>query len=88
MRFSVANWTFLFLLLICLIFFERALWHAEQEYKRLNEKKESLLQKIAAAKKERETLHLMIQSQNDPAWIELVLRQHLGVIPDGFKPLP
>lgn len=32
---------------------------------------------------EREELALQIQSQGDPDWIEMVLKQRLGVVPDG-----
>lgn len=32
----------------------------------------------------REDLHLRIASQNDPAWIEMILMRDLGVVPEGF----
>lgn len=32
----------------------------------------------------KEDLQLMIASQNDPAWIEMVLIRQLGVVPEGF----
>jgi hypothetical protein len=32
----------------------------------------------------REDLELRIASQNDPAWIEMVLVRDLGVVPEGF----
>ena len=32
----------------------------------------------------REDLELRIASQNDPAWIEMVLIRDLGVVPEGF----
>jgi hypothetical protein len=32
----------------------------------------------------REDLELRIASQNDPAWIEMVLMRDLGVVPEGF----
>lgn len=32
---------------------------------------------------EKEDLLLKINSQNDPAWIELMLMQELGVVPEG-----
>lgn len=40
-------------------------------------------EKIIAAL-EREDLMLRIQSQNDPAWIEMVLMRDLGVVPEGW----
>lgn len=32
---------------------------------------------------EQEDLSLQIHSQNDPAWVELVLKKKLGVVPEG-----
>ncbi|MBX7065992.1 MAG: hypothetical protein K1X28_02055 [Parachlamydiales bacterium] len=32
----------------------------------------------------KEDLQLRIASQNDPAWIEMVLIRELGVVPEGF----
>jgi hypothetical protein len=32
----------------------------------------------------RENLQLRIASQNDPAWIEMILMRDLGVVPEGF----
>ena len=42
----------------------------------LKQEKERLLQ-------EKEELLLNIESQNDPAWIELTLMKGLGLVPDG-----
>lgn len=36
------------------------------------------------ALQEKEELHLRIASQNDPAWIEMILMRDLGVVPEGF----
>jgi len=41
------------------------------------------LDKLLALQK-REDLELRIASQNDPAWIEMVLIRDLGVVPEGF----
>lgn len=32
----------------------------------------------------KEDLELKLASQNDPAWIEMVLIRELGVVPEGF----
>jgi hypothetical protein len=32
---------------------------------------------------EQEELLLQIQSQSDPAWVEMVLKRNLGLVPDG-----
>jgi hypothetical protein len=36
------------------------------------------------ALQKREDLELRIASQNDPAWIEMILMRDLGVVPEGF----
>jgi hypothetical protein len=36
------------------------------------------------ALQKREDLQLRIASQNDPAWIEMILMRDLGVVPEGF----
>ncbi len=38
----------------------------------------------AIAIQEREDLQLRLQSQSDPAWIEMVLMRDLGVVPEGW----
>jgi len=43
----------------------------------LQQEKQIMLEK-------KEQLSLALASQNDPAWIELVLLRELGVVPDGF----
>lgn len=37
-----------------------------------------------AALQNREELALALASQDDPAWIEMVLMRDLGVVPEGF----
>ena len=32
---------------------------------------------------ERDELQLQVDSQDDPAWIEMLLKQKLGVVPEG-----
>lgn len=36
------------------------------------------------ALQKKEDLQLRIASQNDPAWIEMILMRDLGVVPEGF----
>ena len=33
---------------------------------------------------QRDDLQLRIASQNDPAWIEMIMMRDLGVVPEGF----
>ena len=48
----------------------------ESRLQQLNSEKQYLLQ-------EREELLLNIQSQSDPAWVELTLMKGLGLVPEG-----
>lgn len=43
-----------------------------------------LEEKIAAAEIKREELQREINSQSDPAWIELTLMRILGLVPEGY----
>lgn len=37
-----------------------------------------------AVSQEREDLALQLQSETDPAWIEMLLMKDLGVVPEGW----
>lgn len=37
-----------------------------------------------AALQEKDDLQLRIASQNDPAWVEMVLMREIGVVPEGW----
>jgi hypothetical protein len=37
-----------------------------------------------AISQEKEDLQLRLASQNDPAWIEMVLMREMGVVPEGW----
>lgn len=49
-------------------------------HQRLASMRELKLQEL----EKRQQLELCIASQNDPAWIEMVLMRDLGVVPEGF----
>ena len=44
----------------------------------------ALQQKKELALQEKEELSLILASESDPSWIELVLLRELGVVPEGF----
>lgn len=54
----------------------KAIVALESHLQQLNNEKQYLLQ-------EREELLLNIQSQSDPAWVELTLMKGLGLVPEG-----
>lgn len=77
-------WTVLFCALCCLFTYrshyqiDRAEGHdLEQRLMRLEQRKSEF-------SGDREELHSQIQSQSDPAWVEMVLMRELGVVPEGW----
>ena len=76
-------WVVLFCVAVGLIHF-----HFMKEKKSalylLNSRLEEMEQEKWAALQKREELLLCIGSQNDPAWIEMLLMRDLGVVPEGF----
>lgn len=46
-------------------------------------KVEQLEADLYAAMEEQEDLLLQIESQSDPAWIELLIKKYLGMVPSG-----
>jgi hypothetical protein len=75
-------WTILFFL-ICLFAYDQAAKRRGREEQKLREK----FQQLGAAKQEalfkQEELKREIASQDDESWIELILMQKLGLVPEG-----
>jgi hypothetical protein len=76
------GWVCLFLLCTA-ITLERALKHVQEEYQILDERWVKLKEQKEAAQSKQEQLKRNINSQSDPAWIELVLKRELGLTPEG-----
>ncbi len=75
-------WVFAFVGLLSL-FYMHGIYHKRQEYTELKGRMKALEKDRLLALEEQKELLLQIQSQNDPAWIELVLKRSLGMVPDG-----
>lgn len=75
-----AAWT-----LFCVICLEYALQARENEYKELQSERISLQLQRDQAVLLHASLQQEINSQTDPAWIELVLMKKLGLVPEGQK---
>jgi hypothetical protein len=63
--------------------YEQAFYHWKNEYFRLKRRSEIIQEQKNQALLLRERLLLQINSQSDPEWIELVLMQGLGLVPEG-----
>lgn len=71
------SWT-----LLCAICAEYALQARNREYKELQYERMSLEQHLQEALILNKKLMQQINSQEDPAWIELVLMRKLGLVPE------
>lgn len=78
------KWGFTFFFLAAtLIGLELALKNEESDAKSLESQLLSLKEKINSAEIHRDYLMRQINSQSDPAWIEMVLKKELGLVPEG-----
>lgn len=77
-------WLFLFVLL-CFSLYEKGLRRKDSDFQALMMEHDQLRQERAAELVKKENLELQLSSQNDPAWVELVLMRELGVVPEGQK---
>ncbi len=68
---------------ICFGFYSQAMYKKSKTYSELQEKILDLESLKIRLKSEHENLALQIQSQNDPEWIEMILKQRLGVVSEG-----
>src|SRR4051794_9770863 len=75
-------WTILFFL-ICLFSYDQAAKRRVREEEKLISKFNQLTLKVEEAKIFQDELKIQIASQGDESWIELVLMQKLGLVPEG-----
>lgn len=81
-----AFWTFWWVclaILITLIVLEQGLKTLDFEREQLRQQHIQLQQEKEKAASLRDTLKLQINSQSDPAWVELTLKKGLGMVPEG-----
>lgn len=77
-------WVIAFVVASCLIYSQSiqkkkaALFELERRFQLLEQEKNLVL-------KQQEELMLQVQSQNDPAWIEMTLMKGLGLVPEGQR---
>lgn len=78
------SWSVAFILL-CAICLEKALQENYKEYEKLETMRISLEKQIQSAAETKDELVREINSQSDPAWVELTLMKKLGLVPEGQK---
>lgn len=79
-----SNWWVLLFCSLNIFVFAHAIHGKKKEVQTILERIDSLEFEKDQSLGTREELQLRISSQNDPAWIEMVLMQELGVVPEGF----
>lgn len=75
-------WTAL-LVLFCYGFYLHAMHKKKALYAELKSKESQLEKQLYSAVDQRENLLLQIESQEDPAWMEMLIKKHLGMVPFG-----
>lgn len=76
-------WAFLFLTLISVFYFH-FYNQKKTSLRELGMRLELMERQKMLALNTQEELELRIASQDDPAWIEMILMRDLGVVPEGF----
>jgi hypothetical protein len=77
------SWWVILFALICYMLFERGLQSQNIEYSRLENLRSELEKQKKSAMALQQRLLLEINSQSDPAWVELVLMKGLGLLKEG-----
>ena len=77
------TWWVIVFVAFCAALYLQAMRQKEREYQEMNVRLESLQQEKVFALLQNEELLLQIQSQSDPAWVEMVLKRNLGMVPEG-----
>lgn len=82
----IKKWALMFLFITgAFITLEVAIKNVEEERINLINELENLKIALEKVKKDQIDLARQVNSQNDPAWIEIVLKKELGLVPEGQK---
>ncbi|MCB1112099.1 MAG: hypothetical protein H7A37_09095 [Chlamydiales bacterium] len=76
-----SSWVILYLL-VCGILYEQGLGIWNREYETLSTQLTKLNKEKELALMEQKDLQLRVNSQSDPAWVELILMRELGLAPE------
>lgn len=79
----IKGWWVVLFILTCYMFYEQGLKKRDLDFDKLHLQLVDLQHQKKEALSLREDLILQVNSQSDPAWVELVLMKGLGVIPEG-----
>lgn len=76
-------WGTILFTLLCMGLFELGAQKIDQDYEKLSVLLSQLEKEKQTALTEQEELKIQINSESDPAWIELTLMRTLGMVPEG-----
>jgi cell division protein FtsL len=76
-------WWVMAFIIVCTMIYEQGLKNHDLLYRQLTEQQLNLQQEKQKILIHQKKLQLQVSSQQDAAWIELVLMQELGVVPSG-----
>lgn len=82
-RFFFRTWWIILFALACYFAYEQGMRSREMEYASLKKRYLESGQERQRLLRIQEDLLLQINSQSDPAWVELVLIKGLGLVPEG-----
>jgi hypothetical protein len=77
------SWWVVLFTLFCYIAYEQSLKWQQRDFAALSAQVAALRYEQQNGLKQQAELLRQIQSQNDPAWVELVLMKELGLTPEG-----
>lgn len=77
------SWWVLLFVALCLGFHFHGMHKKNQVHKELKGRMQALQKQKEVVLQEKDELQLQVDSQTDPAYIEMLLKQKLGVVPEG-----
>jgi hypothetical protein len=77
------SWWVILFMLICYMVYEQGMRSRNIQYRQLEQQFLDLQKDKRQSLSVQEDLALQINSQSDPAWVELTLMKGLGLVPEG-----
>jgi hypothetical protein len=77
------SWWVIAFAILCAGLYFHAMQGKEASYQEMSARLKTLEREKALAIVQYQDLALQIKSQSDPAWVEMVLKRNLGVVPEG-----
>jgi len=83
-KFCIRSWWTIVFSTLTIAFYFQAAHSRSTIFSDLNVRMQEMEKEKLLASQEQEELSLQLQSETDPAWIEMVLMKELGVVPEGW----